>query len=418
MDWGEAVDEMQRELGMTDDRTKERDPLKLAQLMYIYNKVRYGKLLNKIINLNGKPSCLHKALFELHPEIIITTNWDDLLEKAADEQIFPQYDCISCDTELVKSDRSYKIIKMHGDLSHNNTVFKEEDYMNYNENYPLIESFVRNVIATKAIIFLGYSYNDITLKQITNWVNRNADERLPMYLVTMEYSFFQEEYLQSWGIRPVVLDNLCLPDEGGNKPELTDNRSRKIYTFLKHIKDLNTDLKTMMNSADFFYNLLSPLDGINSVLLFTLEKILKPFFSIFYESNGPWLVAHQFSSIMPNRNMGEELVFELKMIENNDAAADGSKQLMAVKSILIKAGIRGLRTQRFNEPIDCVLKQDEYQHELSDIEDYLSFAKVVSSVCGKEVATPSRTAWSYMLAFIFARANSRFCMTRGGRLLS
>ncbi len=114
------------------------------------------------------------------------------------------YDVIAADYELVESESNSKIIKMHGDFEHDNYVFTEEDYLNYQDNFPLIENYVKSIISTHVVIFLGYSFNDIDLKQIFNWFQNKSTIQPAAYLVQVGTNNVLRSYLKKYGI--TVLD--------------------------------------------------------------------------------------------------------------------------------------------------------------------------------------------------------------------
>ena len=58
------------------------------------------------------------------------------------------------------------IVKMHGDYSKGNIVLAEEDYYDYSRNFPLLRAFVLSLLASKTVLFIGFSFNDINLKDI------------------------------------------------------------------------------------------------------------------------------------------------------------------------------------------------------------------------------------------------------------
>jgi len=59
---------------------------------------------------------------------------------------------------------------MHGDFNNHNIVFKEDDYLDYQYNFPLIENYIKSILSTHTVLFSGCSYNDINYKQIMKWL--------------------------------------------------------------------------------------------------------------------------------------------------------------------------------------------------------------------------------------------------------
>ncbi|WP_324057287.1 SIR2 family protein [Aeromonas caviae] len=193
--WSELISELKEELGLPD----ESDFLKIAQLYFLkYGQHSYVKKVKSSIK-DLEPSFFHKQLFELNPHYIITTNWDDLLEKTTQE-LGLAYDLVSSDVDLAQSHLDKKIIKMHGDFRQNNFVFKEDDYLQYSQNFPLIENFIKGIFSTSTVLFLGYSYNDYDLKQIVSWVTTISKATPRKYLLQKSQDDAQALYLRNHGI--------------------------------------------------------------------------------------------------------------------------------------------------------------------------------------------------------------------------
>ncbi|HDY8786692.1 TPA: SIR2 family protein [Klebsiella pneumoniae] len=193
--WSELISDLKDELGLPD----ETDFLKIAQLYYLkYGENSYVKKVKATIR-DLDPSPFHKALFELNPHYIITTNWDGLLEKTA-QDIGLAYDLVSSDVDLAQSYLDKKIIKMHGDFRKNNFVFKEDDYLQYSQNFPLIENFIKGIFSTSTVLFLGYSYSDYDLKQIVSWVTTISKATPRKYLLQKNNDDAQALYLRNHGI--------------------------------------------------------------------------------------------------------------------------------------------------------------------------------------------------------------------------
>jgi len=160
--WADLIENLKSEL----NETREHDYLKIAQLYFLtFGEHKYYNTVKKFFPDTIESSIIHEMIFDLNPEIIITTNWDTILDNAIKKQGY-LYDIVCSDAELVKSTLPKKFIKMHGDFSHHNFVFKEDDYINYSEHFPLIENYIKGIITTHTVVFLGYSYNDIDIKHI------------------------------------------------------------------------------------------------------------------------------------------------------------------------------------------------------------------------------------------------------------
>ncbi len=141
------------------------------------------KLLGDKDDKKLKPTTIHKRIFELNPASIITTNFDHLLETAAvDNQKFYKSIALDEDVSSIAGDRF--ILKIHGDLEHQNIVFKEEDYLNYSKNFKMIETLTKAIFATNTIVFIGCSLNDYNVRRIIHWIKEALGEkfRSPIFI--------------------------------------------------------------------------------------------------------------------------------------------------------------------------------------------------------------------------------------------
>jgi len=214
-DWSDLIKDLKKKLNIED---KENDFLKIAQLYFLkVSKDVYYKKLSSYFPNNIEPSLVHKLIFEINPQYIITTNWDTILEKTIENNAYI-YDVISSDEDLGKSTLPKKLIKMHGDFKDNNIVFKEDDYLSYQDNFPLIENYIKSILSTHTVLFLGYSYNDVNLKQITKWLQNRSKFNPPKYLISDKQDLLQKKYLENHSI-----NTLTLTDENEKFSNLNDS---------------------------------------------------------------------------------------------------------------------------------------------------------------------------------------------------
>lgn len=229
--WNDLADDMNKILG-----TNISDPLVLAQMLYLKEPEKY-KMITKSAIDNQEISDVHRLIAKLRPKTIITTNWDCLLEKALE---YSFYDVIVCDKELLSSRRERKLIKMHGDFKHRNIVFKEDDYLNYSKKFPLIENFVKTKLYTSNVIFIGYSYNDINLKYIMNWL-RNINKKSNILYVMTDFGDYsiRNEYYENWKIKTYFCNDTTFPEYAKNLEDDKLHRTYGLYNFLNKIDNYN-----------------------------------------------------------------------------------------------------------------------------------------------------------------------------------
>lgn len=209
--WDKLIDSFKKDL--PEQISEENDYLKVAQL---YRDLRGEKeYLDKVKDIlkyeKVSPNEIHKEILNLNPCHIVTTNYDDLLEQAA-LTYNHQYYVVRSDKDLPANKGEKMIIKMHGDFSLGNIVLTENDYFDYSRNFPLIKSYVVSLFATKLVLFVGFSFNDINLKYILRNVrNVLGDKMQQAYMLTDKcLDSLTNSYFKSKGV--------CLINIGINPP--------------------------------------------------------------------------------------------------------------------------------------------------------------------------------------------------------
>lgn len=172
--WGQAVKQIAEHLGICDEPL---DFLRIPQ--YYFNargKKEYTQLMRKVFRYGDflQKYEIHDKIIEFNTRTIITTNYDNLIEKAAEDNS-EVISVISKDADLPYRKGGKELIKIHGDFENDNFVLKEDDYLSYSRNFKLIENYVKSIIGTKVVLFLGYSFNDSDIKQIFSWAKDILD---------------------------------------------------------------------------------------------------------------------------------------------------------------------------------------------------------------------------------------------------
>ena len=218
--------------------------LRIPQYVYNKNKKTYNEIIQRCISDKAVDAPLSKAIFEVNPAHIITTNYDKLLESSSSEYR-NQYDVVITDKDLLESEKSKYIIKMHGDVLLPHTIIlKEQDYLDYSQKHVLIELFVKALLADHTILFLGYSLNDYNVKLIISWINylRAQNGLLPRsrnigYIILDEdkVNSNTSKYFKNNGIE--VINIKSLPQIKDIPSDLTSDRGKRLYSFLRIITD-------------------------------------------------------------------------------------------------------------------------------------------------------------------------------------
>ena len=329
---------------------KNLDNLKIAELY----KLQFGKAKLKQAVLQSFPKTpdvagtLHKELVNLNPHYIITTNWDKLIDDAI-EKTTNIYDIIVNDNELVKSVNNSKYIKMHGDFEHDNFVYAESDYLNYSANFPLIENFLKSIFSTHVIVLLGYSFNDMDLKQIVSWVKDNSKERLPIYMITTSPKDTAElNYLGKYGIKAFQICN-------------TNNLSKPSFIEFFKLCDKYNPLNYIKNPCAYFYEKLKSLEDYSVILQSQIDDSLSNCCIEYHGDNKAYLCLHNEAATYDYDEKVREIyeLFLKNIFKYNEHGNKNNKVFRKIINILKRADIHGVCNDGINKhPLSITFDAD------------------------------------------------------------
>ncbi|PTP53704.1 SIR2 family protein [Vibrio splendidus] len=382
--WSDLITELKSDLAITE----ELDYLKLAQLYYLeFGEQTYNQTLKKYFPEDITPSSLHRTILKVSPHVIITTNWDCIIENAIEQEGY-LYDKICMDKDLVSSTSPNKFIKIHGDFKNHNIVFKEDDYLNYSRNFPLIENYIKSIFSTHTVLFLGYSYNDINLKHILKWIQSHSSSAPPMYLVNFKTDKPQESYLRNHGITTLVLDSesysiaeiqhlekksaltqsflsSIIQDDRSVDPNDEQEVISFIYERIKHLKQLSSITHNQIRGAITNCRFLYDDDGLNILELFESKGVLTTDYSDTTRS-----LHEKFLEILSRLDLFREDEKE-KFYQKNPTFTD-------ILSILALARIKGIVLPKDNESGKTMYFVNEKIYSTQDLEkrerEHISFS--------------------------------------------
>ena len=146
------------------------------------------KLIEKLSDLlfvgDARPGDTHRAFCTVQFDLVCTTNFDFLLERQYDlipRPCTPLIDANQLSVNLNNS--SVSLLKLHGDLNHpDRLVATEEDYDLFLERYPIIATYLANLLITRTAVLIGYSLEDPDFRQVWQVVGERLGKmRRPAY---------------------------------------------------------------------------------------------------------------------------------------------------------------------------------------------------------------------------------------------
>jgi hypothetical protein len=243
---------------------------------------------------------------------------------------------------------------MHGDFKNHNIVFKEDDYLSYTHNFPLIENYIKSILSTHTIIFIGYSYNDINLKHSMKWIQNHSDYCPPMYLTSSKHNAAQTQYLMNHGIKTLVLNDIADNKQEVSRFDSLSDRSKQTALFLEDIKVgrfQSEDKLTTREVVDIIYDKIKHLETLNFILLdqirsaftncsFEYTQDAMPILELFREHG---VITTSYSK--NTRLIHESFISILEQKEQNTlTCAKTSDALEQIMGVLAKANIAGVIT--------------------------------------------------------------------------
>ena len=129
-----------------DARKAPADPLRLAE-EYVaeLGRAALEGLIHELVR-DGEwlPGPLHDKLLSLPWTDVLTTNWDTLLERAAETSDQQTYESVKSVADIPRT-RSPRIVKLHGSVPSGPFIFTEDDYRTYPRRYPPFVNLVQQV---------------------------------------------------------------------------------------------------------------------------------------------------------------------------------------------------------------------------------------------------------------------------------
>lgn len=378
--WTSLVGEFANGLGIDTKNISSEDYLKIPQYYYNSRKEKeyYDVIFNKF-NVKVKTNPIHDLIFELNPYHVVTTNYDELLEEEArNKGMF--YDVVSKDKDLPYTPNNNMIIKMHGDLKNKNIVLKEDDYLSYFKNFKLIENYIKSLISTYTILFIGYSISDINVKYIFQWVKDilGNDFQQAYFLDVDENKKFAQieyEYYKNRGINILYYSQIKDIDffkKDIDYKNLTNQKGKNTYQFLKYL--LDEDSKYKLN-IDYAFKRLKDLNNLNQIRFKDVRIALN--LETPFQEDGKIIFSHfnidgegleVITSIVKNLFLEiKEFKDKLKQIkecedekkkEKLKEEVDFSKRIKIelITEVLYKSGIKKIVQRNENHQIETLLE--------------------------------------------------------------
>ena len=165
--------------------------LRLAQeVETISGRPRLDSILKEAApDLEYAPTELYTNLMDLPWTDVFTTNYDTLLERAADTVTSRRYHVVASQEDLVNSNDVPRIIKLHGSFpSHRPFIITEEDYRTYPVRFAPLVNTVQQSLLENVFCMVGFSCEDPNFLKWIGWIHDNlgksSSQKIYMISVT------------------------------------------------------------------------------------------------------------------------------------------------------------------------------------------------------------------------------------------
>jgi hypothetical protein len=210
LDWNQLLETLRHKLP-DDTGWDALDALDRAQL-FVEGHGRdelereLAALLPTADALRGDVTPFHRAMLSLPFPIIVTTNYDGLVEATLADLDEP-FRVVVDDDEVAEAvsidDGCRLVVKMHGDLLLGDTiVLTREDYLRYDTTRPAIVALLESLFLTRAFVFYGFGLSDPNFRLIYDQVLRKNACGGPSYALMREPNTLMTRF---WSERKVHL---------------------------------------------------------------------------------------------------------------------------------------------------------------------------------------------------------------------
>lgn len=281
------------------------DILKFAQIFYNKFPDEYYPFLKSIFlsSPNIPEFDFLKEIFTINPNCIITTNYDNLLENT---KYSFEYQVVSSSDDFVEIKSDKLILKMHGDFKNNNIVFTENDYLSYERTHKLLKTHVSALFASKTILLIGFSYNDINLKKLLAEIKAESKKDFNKWFIYFPNNNLSPDDLDYFKSNNLEVLNYCsdISYYLGNSIKKLE-RDSDSFRFFAFLRILNIALKDELTIAskdpiEQAYDLFEKYNHILTISPYQLRKI-KPFNETGDLKNAKFIPSHGILQMKENQ---------------------------------------------------------------------------------------------------------------------
>jgi hypothetical protein len=227
--WSSLVKRLGDDLGLPwNDR---HDYLDLAQwYRERFGRERLASVLRELYAKPAKPTLAHYLLMSLPVRHVITTNYDDLLERALIGLKRHPVKVLHQEDVARTGQNEVFVVKLHGDIAHaDEIILTRDDYDEFFHRRPAMALLLEGLLLNQTFLFVGYGLRDPNFRQLYSRIVRMLREaQRPAFATTFEASGSSGPYLiEQW--RKKQLNLISIPGS---------SLAEQKHAFLRFLDDL------------------------------------------------------------------------------------------------------------------------------------------------------------------------------------
>lgn len=204
--WQQLGQEFAKELEV--DAVNPIDALSAFQSMYdrpyLINRLSEFLLVDHV-----EPGEVHQAFAQLPFDMIVTTNFDFLIEQSYREQRRPCLPLLGeSQLTIARRPEATYLLKFHGDINHpDSLVLTEDDYDGFLQRHPVLTTFLSSLFLNREPVLIGYSLDDPDLREILTLLRERLGPmtRAVWAILATDPDGTEPKFLRR-GLKPIVLD--------------------------------------------------------------------------------------------------------------------------------------------------------------------------------------------------------------------
>jgi hypothetical protein len=224
--WPDFSSEMAQRLYPTGG--EPHDPLRLAEeyRAALGQQALEGLIRDLVRDAEWKPGPLHGMLLDLPWADVLTTNWDTLLERAAEVNLKQSYEVVRAVQDIPRT-RAPRIVKLHGSMPSNRPfIFAEEDYRTYPIQFAPYVNLAQQVLLENELCLLGFSGDDPNFLHWSGWVRDHlgASARRMHLVGVLNITSARRKFFEARNVSPIDLAPLVADVEPSAKHRIATER--------------------------------------------------------------------------------------------------------------------------------------------------------------------------------------------------